>query len=84
MKGNEDDDQDKLRNYSCFKRFDEREMDVIEMAVYGSVKRDGLQCRCWSVGEMVDGMMRELGRMDTQSAKDGRSRIAKFRLPNCT
>ena len=84
MKGNEDDDQDKLRNYSCFKRFDEREMDVIEMAVYGSVKSDALKCRCWSVGEMVDQMMRELNRIEDQTTKDDRARFTKFKLPNCT
>ena len=71
MKGNEDDDPGRLRNYSCFKRFDEREMDVIEMAVYGSVKREGLRCRCWSVGEM-------LRQFNDQWM------MAGFKLPNCT
>ena len=73
MKGNEEDDPEKLYNYSCFKRFDEREMDVIEMAVYGSVKRDGLRCRCWSVGEMMDQMMQQFGDL-----------VSKVKLPNCT
>jgi len=31
----------------------DKELDVIEMAVYGNVMRPGLQCRCKSVAEML-------------------------------
>src|ERR1700733_1089616 len=75
MKGNEDDDKDKLRNYSCFKRFNQREMDVIEMAVYGSVKRDGLDCKCWSVGEMMNQMAQTFDQMNDQRVNGNRSKV---------
>lgn len=51
MKGNDDDDPEMQRKYSCAKRWTEQELDVIEMALYGDVSRPELQCRCKSVGE---------------------------------
>ena len=44
-------------------------MDVLEMAVYGNVKRKGLLCRCKSVREMLDGR-------DMEDAQE-------HDLPNC-
>ena len=54
FKGNEEDDRDKLKSYSCKKKFTERELDVIEMAIYGDVRgQDGLiKCRCKSEFEL--------------------------------
>ncbi|KNA15385.1 hypothetical protein SOVF_098650 [Spinacia oleracea] len=42
-----------LRGYSCDLKFTEKELDVVEMAVYGDVIRPGNQCRCRSVVEML-------------------------------
>lgn len=53
MKGNEEDDPAKLRAYSCARKWNEREMDMAEMAVYGGVLREGLQCRCKSNMELL-------------------------------
>lgn len=43
--------------FEIFKRwsasFADKELDVIEMAVYGNVIRPGLQCRCKSVAETL-------------------------------
>eukprot|EP00252_Welwitschia_mirabilis_P003258 TRINITY_DN13351_c0_g1_i1.p1 TRINITY_DN13351_c0_g1~~TRINITY_DN13351_c0_g1_i1.p1 ORF type:complete len:161 (-),score=23.60 TRINITY_DN13351_c0_g1_i1:328-810(-) len=46
-------DESDLKQYSCDLKFTEKELDVIEMAVYGNVVRPGLQCRCKSVAEML-------------------------------
>lgn len=45
MKGNEENDKAKLIGYSCSRKFSDAELDVIEMALYGGVNREGLQCR---------------------------------------
>ncbi|XP_076881698.1 uncharacterized protein LOC143529899 [Bidens hawaiensis] len=42
-----------LRGYSCDIHFTDKELDVIEMAVYGDVTRPGNQCRCRSVAELL-------------------------------
>jgi len=53
-KGNKDQlDRTVLEQYSCDIKFTDKELDVIEMAVYGNVMRPGLQCRCKSVAEML-------------------------------
>ncbi|KAL5064844.1 hypothetical protein RYX36_026581 [Vicia faba] len=46
-------DSDKLKGYSCDINFTDRELDIIEMAVYGDVIRPGNQCRCRTVDEML-------------------------------
>ncbi|KAJ7552671.1 hypothetical protein O6H91_06G063900 [Diphasiastrum complanatum] len=46
-------ESDELRHYSCDLTFTDKELDVIEMAVYGNVIRPGLQCRCKSVAEKL-------------------------------
>jgi len=43
-----------LRLWSCASALSEREMDTIEMAVYGSVDRQGLQCIARSIRDMED------------------------------
>lgn len=54
FKGNEEDDQSKLKSYSCQKRFSSRELDVVEMALYGDVRDEESQikCRCKSWMEL--------------------------------
>eukprot|EP00250_Pteridium_aquilinum_P001571 c11761_g1_i2 orf=176-550(+) len=42
-----------LEQSSCNLKFTDKELDVIEMAVYGDVIRPGLQCKCKSVGETL-------------------------------
>ncbi|KAL8143869.1 hypothetical protein V2J09_016901 [Rumex salicifolius] len=42
-----------LRGYSCDLKFSDKELDVIEMAVYGDVIRPGNQCKCRTVAEML-------------------------------
>jgi len=37
-----------LQSWSCRLRFSDREMDLVEMAIYGSVNRDELKCKCTS------------------------------------
>lgn len=54
FKGNEDNHIDKLKSYSCEKNFNARDLDILEMALYGDV-RDGegkIKCRCKSALEM--------------------------------
>ncbi|KAI4335950.1 hypothetical protein L6164_014543 [Bauhinia variegata] len=46
-------DPTRLKGYSCDINFTDRELDVIEMAVYGDVVRPGNQCRCKTVAEML-------------------------------
>jgi hypothetical protein len=63
FKGNEPDDTEKLRSYSCVKIFTERELDVAEMAVYGDV-RDGtgeIRCRCKSFIEFKEALHKFTG-----------------------
>ncbi|KAH9322181.1 hypothetical protein KI387_016820, partial [Taxus chinensis] len=55
FKGNKDDlGKVNLQQFSCHLKFKDKELDVIEMAVYGNVIRPGLQCRCKTVAEMLD------------------------------
>lgn len=91
FKGNEGNDTQKLHGYSCYKRFDEREMDVIEMAVYGSVKRADLDCRCRSVMEMVGELQKATGLPVANAFSTGAegpsvsgARPPRDSLPNCT
>ncbi|XP_015868821.1 uncharacterized protein LOC107406231 [Ziziphus jujuba] len=46
-------DANKLKGYSCDVNFTDKELDIIEMAVYGDVIRPGNQCRCRTVAEML-------------------------------
>lgn len=46
-------DTTQLQGYSCDINFTDKELDVIEMAVYGDVVRPGNQCRCRTVAEML-------------------------------
>ena len=51
MKANQENDESQLKLYGCVYEFSERELDVIEMAVYGNVNRVGNSCRCKSLIE---------------------------------
>lgn len=42
-----------MQGFSCDIKFTDKELDVIEMAVYGDVIRPGKQCRCRTVAEML-------------------------------
>lgn len=42
-----------LRGYSCDINFNDNELDIIEMAVYGDVLRPGKNCRSRSINEML-------------------------------
>ncbi|CAM6126212.1 unnamed protein product [Calypogeia fissa] len=53
LKSNRDPGRDGLRQFSCDLKFTDKELDVIEMAVYGNVERPGMQCRCKSVAETL-------------------------------
>ncbi|XP_022135260.1 uncharacterized protein LOC111007267 [Momordica charantia] len=54
FKSDKDDvDASQLKGYSCDVRFTDKELDIIEMAVYGDVIRPGNQCRCRTVSEML-------------------------------
>ncbi|KAG0464388.1 hypothetical protein HPP92_020457 [Vanilla planifolia] len=46
-------DRKELQCFSCDIKFTDKEMDVIEMAVYGDVIRPGHECRCRTVAEML-------------------------------
>ncbi|KAI5648220.1 hypothetical protein M9H77_34225 [Catharanthus roseus] len=46
-------DPNELKGYSCEVTFTDKELDIIEMAVYGDVMRPGNQCRCRTVAEML-------------------------------
>ncbi|KAI3412421.1 HNH domain-containing protein [Psidium guajava] len=46
-------DATQLKGYSCDIQFTDKELDIIEMAVYGDVIRPGNQCRCRTVAEML-------------------------------
>ncbi|KAG0452053.1 hypothetical protein HPP92_026177 [Vanilla planifolia] len=46
-------DRKELQGFSCDIKFTDKEMDVIEMAVYGDVIRPGHECRCRTVAEML-------------------------------
>ncbi|XP_042496595.1 uncharacterized protein LOC122075586 [Macadamia integrifolia] len=42
-----------MQGFSCDLKFTEKELDIIEMAVYGDVTRPGNQCRCRTMAEML-------------------------------
>ncbi|XP_044476415.1 uncharacterized protein LOC123203977 [Mangifera indica] len=46
-------DKTQLQGYSCDVKFTGKELDIIEMAVYGDVIRPGNHCRCKTVAEML-------------------------------
>ncbi|KAH6555247.1 hypothetical protein KP509_03G060500 [Ceratopteris richardii] len=46
-------DDKELQQSSCNLKFTDKELDVIEMAVYGDVIRPGLQCKCKSIKETL-------------------------------
>ncbi|KAL3821430.1 hypothetical protein ACJIZ3_007335 [Penstemon smallii] len=46
-------DSSELKGYSCDVKFTDKELDIVEMAVYGDVIRPGNQCRCRTVAEML-------------------------------
>ncbi|XAR65508.1 hypothetical protein NMG60_11009654 [Bertholletia excelsa] len=54
LKSNKDEvDTAQLKGYSCDIKFTDKELDIIEMAVYGDVIRPGNVCRCRTVAEML-------------------------------
>ncbi|PON68921.1 HNH endonuclease domain-containing protein [Parasponia andersonii] len=54
FKSDKDDvDATRLNGYSCDVKFSDKELDIIEMAVYGDVVRPGKECRCRTVAEML-------------------------------
>mmetsp|Transcript_9024 Transcript_9024/g.39793 ORF Transcript_9024/g.39793 Transcript_9024/m.39793 type:complete len:149 (-) Transcript_9024:225-671(-) len=55
-KGNQEIDDARMGELGCEIKFSERELDLVEMAVYGNVRRSGLNCRCKSVDEMHKSM----------------------------
>ncbi|XP_073139536.1 uncharacterized protein [Henckelia pumila] len=61
-------DNAQLKGYSCDVKFKDKELDIIEMAVYGDVIRPGNQCRCRTVAEVLG----------TYKSKD---RLAACKLP---
>ncbi|CAJ1944137.1 unnamed protein product [Sphenostylis stenocarpa] len=56
-------DSDQLKEYSCEVNFTDKELDIIEMAVYGDVMRPGNQCRCRTIAE-------KLGKFKSKEDKD--------------
>lgn len=51
--GKDNVDPTQLKGYSCDVKFTDKELDIIEMAVYGDVVRPGNQCRCRTIAEML-------------------------------
>lgn len=51
LKGNRDNDRQQMRGYSCEYQFRIEELDAVELAVYGDVKRADRQCRSPSIME---------------------------------
>mmetsp|Transcript_354 Transcript_354/g.640 ORF Transcript_354/g.640 Transcript_354/m.640 type:complete len:183 (-) Transcript_354:2036-2584(-) len=48
--------QESMKQFSCDVVFSERELDLVEMAVYGSVQRADLNCKCKSIRERINSM----------------------------
>ncbi|KAF6171763.1 hypothetical protein GIB67_007284 [Kingdonia uniflora] len=46
-------DKNEMEGFSCDVKFTDKELDIIEMAVYGDVIRPGNQCRCRTVAEVL-------------------------------
>ncbi|KAF9623509.1 hypothetical protein IFM89_003125 [Coptis chinensis] len=46
-------EKSELEGFSCDIKFTDKELDIIEMAVYGDVIRPGNQCRCRTLAEML-------------------------------
>mgnify|MGYP002785300473 CR=1 FL=1 len=75
LKGNDDNDEKALRAYSCWRTWTREELDVVEMAIFGGLRKDdGWECRCKSVMEMMDAM---------RVYHKGNPRKDKYKLPNC-
>ncbi|KAF4392647.1 hypothetical protein F8388_003067 [Cannabis sativa] len=54
FKSDKDDvDATRLKGFSCDLKFSDKELDIIEMALYGDVVRPGKECRCKTVAEML-------------------------------
>jgi hypothetical protein len=55
LKGNSADaDVTQLRAWSCAHQFSESELDTVECAVYGDIKRDGRTCVCKSYFQLLN------------------------------
>lgn len=54
MKGNEENDNERLVAYSCAKKWADAELDLVEMGLYGGVEREGLHCRNKSNMELFE------------------------------
>ncbi|AQK65829.1 uncharacterized LOC100277163 [Zea mays] len=54
--------QAEMQGFSCDIMFTDKELDIIEMAVYGDVIRPGKQCRCRTVAEVL-GQVKPTNRM---------------------
>ena len=74
LKGNQDNDLEKLKGYSCAYRFTEPELDTIELALYGDIKRADYQCRCPSVMEAWESW---------KASRKSKKQQAKAMLPVC-
>lgn len=51
FKGNQDNNISTMKGYSCQHVFTIEELDGIELAIYGDIRRDGKQCRSPSIFE---------------------------------
>ena len=51
LKGNQDNNLDLMQGYSCQNIFTTEELDVVELAVYGNIKRKDRNCRSPSIYE---------------------------------
>jgi hypothetical protein len=56
FKGNDEDCPDKQKQYSCSKQWSDEELDIIELALYGDIKREGLLCRCKSLADFENAL----------------------------
>ncbi|XP_050890567.1 uncharacterized protein LOC127095971 [Lathyrus oleraceus] len=74
-------DSDKLKGYSCDINFTDKELDIIDMAVYGDVIRPGNQCRCRTVDEML-GKFKAKAKDNTDASTSNEDVEYKY-LPSC-
>lgn len=79
FKGNEDDDPKKLLSYSCQRKFNQTELDIVEMALYGDVRDDQSQikCRCKSFMEFEQARDAFIAGNGQRPPKDSK------KYPNC-
>jgi hypothetical protein len=54
MKSNNEPSLEHMKQYSCNVKFTDRDLDVVEMALYGDIKKLNFSCRCKSIMEMTD------------------------------